>query len=338
MIPFFRKIRYRLAKDNQFLKYSRYAIGEIILVVIGILIALQINNWNEKQKSQKRTNLLLEKTQKELLYNIERCNLVIDFYRRKDSLLYNVLNQKVTYEDYKNGGKYMYLITVYESANLVNEAFNILIENDTELLPKQESIILNLKGLYGTEKNGVDEMDIKTASLVNNFLDKLKDEKNWYFRVDNNPPEEEVNYYLKDSFYLNEVSHFETYAFRNHLPNATEFKRKATSIYEEISDYLDLKKDSSVVKNMNDYKHYLGVYEYDSLHNFQIIQENKTLKINYSAKNETVILDSSHIYPESKEYFMMESIYGQFIFDKNDEVIKMAFSNGSRRDTFKKID
>jgi len=52
MLPFFRKIRYRLAQDNQFLKYSRYAIGEIVLVVIGILIALQINNWNEERKKK----------------------------------------------------------------------------------------------------------------------------------------------------------------------------------------------------------------------------------------------------------------------------------------------
>ncbi len=50
MLPFFRKIRWRLAQDNQFWKYSRYAIGEIVLVVIGILIALQINNWNEEKK------------------------------------------------------------------------------------------------------------------------------------------------------------------------------------------------------------------------------------------------------------------------------------------------
>lgn len=49
MIPFFRKIRYRLANNNQFLKYSRYAIGEIVLVVLGILIALQINTWNEER-------------------------------------------------------------------------------------------------------------------------------------------------------------------------------------------------------------------------------------------------------------------------------------------------
>ena len=49
MIPFFRKIRKQFADDNKPLKYMRYAIGEIILVVIGILIALSINNWNENQ-------------------------------------------------------------------------------------------------------------------------------------------------------------------------------------------------------------------------------------------------------------------------------------------------
>jgi hypothetical protein len=51
MIPFFRKIRKKMADDNKPLKYARYAIGEIVLVVIGILIALQINNWNEAKKN-----------------------------------------------------------------------------------------------------------------------------------------------------------------------------------------------------------------------------------------------------------------------------------------------
>jgi hypothetical protein len=62
MIHFFRKIRYQLAQDDQpaspvgrLLKYSRYAIGEIILVVLGILIALQINTWREVQKSELST-------------------------------------------------------------------------------------------------------------------------------------------------------------------------------------------------------------------------------------------------------------------------------------------
>ena len=49
MIKFFRKIRYNLMETGKTSKYFKYAIGEIILVVIGILIALQINNWNEKR-------------------------------------------------------------------------------------------------------------------------------------------------------------------------------------------------------------------------------------------------------------------------------------------------
>ena len=50
MIKFFRKIRYDLMEKNKTGKYLKYAIGEIVLVVIGILIALSINNWNENRK------------------------------------------------------------------------------------------------------------------------------------------------------------------------------------------------------------------------------------------------------------------------------------------------
>jgi len=56
MIPLFRKIRKKMADDNRPLKYMRYAIGEIVLVVIGILIALQINNWNEEKNNAAQVN------------------------------------------------------------------------------------------------------------------------------------------------------------------------------------------------------------------------------------------------------------------------------------------
>ena len=52
MINFFRKIRKQLVDDNKPLKYMRYAIGEIVLVVIGIMIALSINNWNDYRKDR----------------------------------------------------------------------------------------------------------------------------------------------------------------------------------------------------------------------------------------------------------------------------------------------
>ncbi len=59
MIKFFRKIRQKLLVENRFNKYLVYAIGEIVLVVIGIIIALQINNWNEENKEKERTKSYL---------------------------------------------------------------------------------------------------------------------------------------------------------------------------------------------------------------------------------------------------------------------------------------
>jgi len=53
MIKLFRKIRQKLLSENKLSKYLLYAIGEIVLVVIGILIALSINNWNEQKKNNK---------------------------------------------------------------------------------------------------------------------------------------------------------------------------------------------------------------------------------------------------------------------------------------------
>jgi len=60
MINFFRKLRKGLLTENKFSKYLLYAIGEILLVVVGILIALNINNQNEERKERKEEGILLE--------------------------------------------------------------------------------------------------------------------------------------------------------------------------------------------------------------------------------------------------------------------------------------
>lgn len=77
MIPFFRKIRKKMADDNRPLKYARYAIGEIILVVIGILIALQINNWNEDRIERRKEQSLLKSLHKTFSNNLDNLNYVI---------------------------------------------------------------------------------------------------------------------------------------------------------------------------------------------------------------------------------------------------------------------
>lgn len=70
MIKFFRKIRKRLLAQSRFSKYLLYAIGEIILVVIGILIALSINNWNQERIEHKETKVLLRNLSLDIEENI----------------------------------------------------------------------------------------------------------------------------------------------------------------------------------------------------------------------------------------------------------------------------
>ncbi|MFD2588057.1 DUF6090 family protein [Croceitalea marina] len=70
MIKFFRKIRQNLLMENKTGKYFKYALGEILLVVIGILLALQINTWNQQRIEDKKEIELLTSLKEEFQYNL----------------------------------------------------------------------------------------------------------------------------------------------------------------------------------------------------------------------------------------------------------------------------
>ena len=105
MIKFFRKIRQNLLSENKFSKYLIYAIGEIILVVIGILIALGISNWNQNKTAIAKENKALD-------------NLILDLYEQSDQL-----------DDFISGENEFYKAGIYLSENYAkNKEFQI---NDT---------------------------------------------------------------------------------------------------------------------------------------------------------------------------------------------------------------
>ena len=70
MLPFFRKLRKSLLAENRMTRYLLYALGEILLVVIGILLALQVNNWNEERKFRAQQAGLLTDLTKDLEANL----------------------------------------------------------------------------------------------------------------------------------------------------------------------------------------------------------------------------------------------------------------------------
>ena len=97
MIKFFRKIRQNLLSEGKTGKYLKYAIGEILLVVIGILIAVQINNWNELRKQQLVEIDVLEGIRNDILKDSIDLNFNIRAYTRyikSDSIVLNHLIKK----------------------------------------------------------------------------------------------------------------------------------------------------------------------------------------------------------------------------------------------------
>ncbi|MFK7782122.1 DUF6090 family protein [Psychroserpens sp.] len=77
MIKFFRQIRHNLLTEGKTSKYFKYAIGEILLVVIGILIALQISNWNQNRLNSNKETAILADIHKEFTQNKKQLDSVI---------------------------------------------------------------------------------------------------------------------------------------------------------------------------------------------------------------------------------------------------------------------
>ncbi|MCC1485666.1 DUF6090 family protein [Winogradskyella immobilis] len=82
-------------EKNKTGKYFKYAIGEIILVVIGILIALSINNWNEDRKTKTYEKQVYTQIYKDIKADSLNLSLVINFYKQKDTLMNRILHDSV---------------------------------------------------------------------------------------------------------------------------------------------------------------------------------------------------------------------------------------------------
>ena len=164
MIKFFRKVRQKLLSENKFSKYLIYSIGEIILVVIGILIALQINNWNENNKLEAKKQdyyqqLLadLKKDKEFSTKTIEQFNRLREEYNNYRNEFYsNNLTVKEVYEKLLNLNFESVSITF--SSNTTETLQN---SGEMVLIPSEiRNKLIDLKNFQNT---------IKANSLANNL-------------------------------------------------------------------------------------------------------------------------------------------------------------------------
>ena len=202
MIKFFRKIRQRLLTENKFSKYLLYAIGEIILVVIGILIALQINNWNQSRILKINEIKSLEALYSEFQENLQKFdnthalqlirNDAINQILFSDVSNYSLSSLDSLYINANFNWTYNPSFSIYNS--LINSGKIQLISNDTlknkisqfkELVNdylEDEIFIMNFASQFSMEHFVNDEVmlvESKFGLRLRNDIETLQDKDNY---------------------------------------------------------------------------------------------------------------------------------------------------------------
>jgi hypothetical protein len=167
MIKFFRKIRQSLLKGNKFGKYLLYAIGEIILVVIGILIAVQINGWNEKQRLLKKEIDILKAFDHQFQSDLNQFDECLAFYKESENsidIILDHLENKLSYNDSLDK-HFFYSTRVYVDADMANNVFETLQTDGTNLI-SNEAIRTQIVLLYEDEDLLIKDFESKYIDFL----------------------------------------------------------------------------------------------------------------------------------------------------------------------------
>lgn len=172
MIPFFRRIRKRLLPGGAASRYLLYAIGEIALVVLGILIALQINNWNEARKDKIIEKEILRNLAQCLDTNVKLLEEQIDLNKRSDDaseIILHALENRLPYHDSLSA--YLgYASNVDNSGDIFSYyAYEVLKNTGMEIIRNQalkNEIVLLFEETFAIPRNRMDRVGETYADHV----------------------------------------------------------------------------------------------------------------------------------------------------------------------------
>ena len=218
MIKFFRRIRQQLLAEGNTGKYIKYAIGEIILVVIGILIALQINNQNELRKEQGITNKYLQGFVDDLTADRLLLDTLI-YVRNKqhvcaETLIKSVERKEIHLDSFYNN--YYYLFPFYKFSPSTNTLEEVLNSSQLRLITDEniKTKLLELRNLYSRIKVGEEHVYEDRAVYLYNHrtLDHiefnglyLNAEKKSFLKS------KDIEQYKKDAKYFMNDRHFKNF-------------------------------------------------------------------------------------------------------------------------------
>ena len=166
MIKLFRNIRQNLLNEGKTTKYFKYAIGEIVLVVIGILIALQINNWNNELSNKKDEQYVLT----EVLKNLEEDAVLVDeiiIQRQKAKTAVIALQKFLNSETKTSDSLQFYLVNLltFERYFPINNAYEILKSKGLQLTNNELTTKISRYYDYEQPKMSNSILDIEVTIL-----------------------------------------------------------------------------------------------------------------------------------------------------------------------------
>ncbi len=199
MIPFFRKIRKKMADDNRPIKYARYAVGEIVLVVIGILIALQINNWNEQRKTKKFEDETLQLISQNLKNDSILLSKVL-FQAKRAVNLTDRLLRSVTQKDYSDSLNFwMGKIIVFERFKSQSSAFEVLKSKGIESI-SDKKLQMSLISYYEQSLfNTYQSLNDVEKSFNNDWVPVVKEDFSGFNWMDYHVPSNSKEFFEKPS-------------------------------------------------------------------------------------------------------------------------------------------
>ncbi|MCK0178499.1 hypothetical protein MWU50_04270 [Flavobacteriaceae bacterium S0862] len=340
MIKFFRKIRYNLMEQNKTGKYIKYAIGEIILVIIGILIALSLNKKAEQKQAEAKVDTIFEDVLKELENDINQSTNLISYYRIKDSLASLVLNTELTYEDYanENSSELWSVATKKSPYNTSNKAYNLLMGNIDVIPDKYNEAVSILDRLHTIVKPQIDEYNDIVWELVKKNFDDFEENHAWYKLPDYKKSKEAIDYRLNNYKYKNKVRRYRVEAF-SHRVHIGQYRFYSIKAYKQIAAILNKPIDSlSFIIDYKGLEKYSGdfVNKLITQSKINISLEEDRLKLKRKGIKDDVLLGLS----SEQIFFIGNPKNAYYHFNENIEtgIITLTEYKGHEAITYTKID
>jgi hypothetical protein len=151
MIHIFRKLRQQFFRDKKMSKYLAYAIGEILLVVIGIILALQLSNWNLKKTEIKKEIWYLDNIANDMFNQQEDLKGIKDYYTEAISISKNLLldfKTNMSFEDIDNLSYKLNRLMISNPFPNIDNTYKELVSSGQVALIENDSLTLDIIDFY----------------------------------------------------------------------------------------------------------------------------------------------------------------------------------------------